>query len=179
MKICAYVQEQYTKTAYRNESLDARQFVGLKVIVDSLERAGYEVEYAGIATVHIYDIVLVSLTSDCDWWSFIEERTRWQSGNYKVIIGGAGLMHITPFLPFGDYFSFGRGEQSVVELVRALDGKGDCNSDSICDVDTGKNRYTRISRVNLWQGRNQIYTRAIEVWRQQTGGSVSVYGSCI
>ena len=136
MKICAYVQEQYTKTAYSNESMDARQFVGLKVIVDSLMQAGYAVEYAGIATVHLYDIVLVSLTSDCDWWSFIAERTRWQNGSYNVIIGGAGLMHIAPFLPFGDYFSFGRGEQTLVELVRALDGKGDCTSDSICDART-------------------------------------------
>lgn len=38
MKICAYVQEQYAKTAYKNESLDTRQFVGLKVIIDSLTR---------------------------------------------------------------------------------------------------------------------------------------------
>lgn len=68
MKICAYVQEAYAKANYKNECMDARQFVGLRVIIDCLNRAGYEVDYAGIATVHQYDVVLVSLTSDCDWW---------------------------------------------------------------------------------------------------------------
>lgn len=121
MKICAYVQEQFSKTTYKNECLDARQFVGLKVIIDALERDGRVVEWAGKATVHKYDIVLVSLTADCDWWSFISERTSWQKGNYKVIVGGAGVMHITPFLPFCDYFVFGRGEDIIVKLIKAMD----------------------------------------------------------
>lgn len=89
MKICAYVQEAYAKANYKNECMDARQFVGLRVIIDCLNRAGYEVDYAGIATVHQYDVVLVSLTSDCDWWSYIAERQRWRKGDYKVLIGGA------------------------------------------------------------------------------------------
>lgn len=65
MRICAYVQESYAKKTYKNECLDTRQFVGLRMVIDSLERAGYEVEYAGIATVHEYDIVLVSITAFC------------------------------------------------------------------------------------------------------------------
>ena len=76
IKICAYVQEQYAKQNYKNECLDTRQFVGLRVVIDCLERAGYAVDYAGIASVHKYDIVLVSLTSDCDWWPYITERLR-------------------------------------------------------------------------------------------------------
>lgn len=131
MKICAYVQEQYAKANYKNECMDTRQFVGLRVIIDCLERAGYSVEYAGIATVHRYDIVLVSLTSDCDWWTFVAERTRWQPGSYKVIIGGAGLLHITPFLPFGDYFMFGRGEELITSLVRGIERDGGFEHESI------------------------------------------------
>ena len=136
MKICAYVQEFYAKANYKNECMDARQFVGLRVIIDCLERAGYEVDYAGIATVHQYDIVLVSLTSDCDWWSFVDERTRWQSGHYKVIIGGAGLLHITPFLPFGDYFMFGRGEDLIAPLVRGIEQDGGYEHESIACSET-------------------------------------------
>jgi len=131
MKICAYVQEKYAKTAYKNECLDSRQFVGLRVIIDAIERAGYNVEWAGKATVHKYDVVLVSLTSDCDWWTFIAERVRWQKGNYTVIIGGAGLLHITPFLPFGDYFVWGRGENIAPELVKAIDKGTDFHSESV------------------------------------------------
>lgn len=134
MKICAYVQESFAKPTYRNECLDSRQFVGLRVVIDALSRAGYAVDWAGSATVHRYDLVLVSITSDCDWWSFIIERLRWQPGNYKVIIGGAGVLHVSPFLPSGDFFSLGRGEWSIVNLVRRLDGKDGEQDSSIIEA---------------------------------------------
>lgn len=131
MRICAYVQQSYTKQTYKKECMDTRQFVGLRVIIDCLERAGYTVEFAGMDTVHRYDLVLVSLTSDCDWWPYVQERTQWQRGNYKVIIGGAGLLHITPFLPFADYFMFGRGEDLIVPLVRGIEQDGGFAHESI------------------------------------------------
>lgn len=121
MKICAYVQEEYAKKTYKNECMDKRQFVGLRVIIDCLERAGYNVEYAGIATVHEYDVVLVSLTSDCDWWSFISERIKWRKGNYKVIIGGSGLLHVTPFIRWAYAVIWGRGENIIVPLINGID----------------------------------------------------------
>lgn len=125
MKICTYVQGEYAKPVYKNENFNIRQWVGLSVIIDSLDRAGYDVEWAGISTVHEYDVVLVSITSDCDWWSFIGERVRWRPGNYKVIIGGAGVLNIRPFLPYADYFVLGRGENAVVEILRGTgDGYG-------------------------------------------------------
>lgn len=131
MKICAYVQEQYAKANYKNECMDTRQFVGLRVVIDAVERAGYTVEWAGKATVHKYDIVLVSLTSDCDWWTYIAERVRWQKGNYQVILGGAGLLHITPFLPFADYFVWGRGENIAPKLIEAIDKGAEFSCESV------------------------------------------------
>lgn len=136
MRICAYVQEYYAKSTYSNECMDTRQFVGLRVVMDSIQRAGYEVEWAGIATVHEYDVVLVSLTSDCDWWSFIAERMRWRKGHYKVIIGGAGVLHVTPFLQWADYFCLGRGEESMPNLIRMLDGQPYVHDDSIIESAT-------------------------------------------
>lgn len=149
MKICAYVQESYAKVNYKNECMESRQFAGLRVIVDCLERAGYEVEYAGAATVHNYDVVLVSLTSDCDWWSFIAERTKWQPGNYKVVIGGAGLLHITPFLPFGDFFIFGRGEDLIVPLVRGIERDGGWEHESVaCGKTFSPDRIYKIAQAS-------------------------------
>lgn len=149
MKICAYVQEAYAKSTYKTECLDTRQFVGLRVVMDALERSGYPVEWAGIATVHEYDLVLVSITSDCDWWSFIKERMRWRPGNYKVIIGGAGVLHVTPFLPFGDYFALGRGEASVPDLVRRLNGQDVPEDDSIIESNSfSAERKYRIRQVD-------------------------------
>lgn len=136
MKICAYVQEQYAKTAYKKECLDTRQFAGLKVIIDSLERTGHSVEYAGIATVHEYDIVLVSLTSDCDWWTFVKERLRWRKGNYKVIVGGAGVLHVTPFLRWFDFAVIGRGEHIMAPLIDGIESDGGYDHESVIDVRT-------------------------------------------
>lgn len=136
MKICAYVQEAYAKKNYKNECMETRQFVGLRVIIDCLKRAGYQVEYAGIATVHQYDIVLVSLTSDCDWWTYIAERLRWRKGDYKVLIGGAGALHIAPFLPWFYAVMFGRGENLIVPLVQAIKAGGRYEHESICYADT-------------------------------------------
>lgn len=136
MKICAYVQEQYAKANYKNECMDTRQFVGPRVVVDCLERAGYAVDYAGIATVHNYDIVMVSITSDCDWWSYIRERLRWRKGNYKVLVGGAGVLHIAPFLPWFYAVMFGRGEELIVPLVQSIEAGERYEHESICYSDS-------------------------------------------
>lgn len=136
IKICAYVQEQYAKQNYKNECLDTRQFVGLRVVIDCLERAGYAVDYAGIASVHKYDIVLVSLTSDCDWWPYITERLRWQKGDYKVLVGGAGVLHISPFLPWFYAVMFGRGENLIVPLVDGITSGDRYIHESIAYADT-------------------------------------------
>lgn len=136
MKICAYVQEQYAKQTYKNECLDTRKFVGLRVVIDCLERAGYSVDWAGIATVHQYDVVLVSLTSDCDWWSYIAERQRWKPGNYKVLIGGAGVLHVTPFLPWFYAVMFGRGENLIANVVRGIETGNRWINESVAYSDT-------------------------------------------
>lgn len=174
MRICAYVQTAYAKETYANECMDSRQFFGLRVVIDALERKGYEVEYAGAATVHLYDVVLVSITADCDWWSYVRERTQWQPGSYKVIIGGAGVLHVVPWLPYGDYFVLGRGERTVPLLVDALAGKSVDLPDSIItasDFDVGK-RYT-IEQTDA------PYPHAISVGKREvTEGAIGCNHRC-
>lgn len=120
MKIAYYVQRKYAKENYKKECFNSRAFAGLLMVGDALSRAGFPVEYASAATVDRYDIILVSITSDCDWWPYITERMTWPRGNYKVIVGGAGVLNVRPFLPFADAFILGRGEQIVVDLVQHL-----------------------------------------------------------
>lgn len=124
MRICAYVQEQYAKQNYVKECFNTRIFAGLSVVIDILRRAGYEIEWASSVNVHKFDVVLVSITSDCDWWSFIAERETWNRGNYKVIVGGAGVLNVRPFLRWVDYFLLGRAEGVIDDLITAIE-KGD------------------------------------------------------
>lgn len=135
MTICAYVQESYAKSTYKNECMASRQFSGLSVILDCLARAGYTVDFATRATVHTYDIVLVSLTADCDWWPYVRERLSWQRGNYKVLVGGAGVLHVEPFLPWFYAAMLGRGENLIVPLVKSIERGDRYVSDSILYAD--------------------------------------------
>lgn len=116
-KICMYVPTLVAKQNYKRESFNTRKNVGAAVVVDILVRHGYTVDYAGEATLNQYDWVLVSLTSDCDWWEFINERVRWPKGKYKVVVGGQGVLNVRPFLPYADYFVLGRAEGVIVELI--------------------------------------------------------------
>jgi hypothetical protein len=131
MKICAYVQAKYAKQTYSNENFNVRQWVDLSVIIDSLYRNGHIVDYAGSATVANYDIVLVSITSDCDWWSFIADRSNWPKGNYTVIVGGAGVLNVRPFLSFVDCFVLGRGENLIIDIIIGLMDGDHINDESI------------------------------------------------
>ena len=150
MRICAYVQEAYSKANYKNECMDTRQFVGLRVVIDCLERAGYSVEYAGLATVHQYDVVLVSLTADCDWWTFISERQRWRKGGYKVLVGGAGVLHVAPFLPWFYAAMLGRGENLIVPLIQGIESGDRWESESVLYSDTfSEDRTYRLAQVDL------------------------------
>lgn len=118
--ICIYVQDSYAKKTYKVESYNVRKFFGIEMIKDVLIRGGFAVDYAGIATVHKYRIVLVSITSTIDWFSYIRERLTWKPGNYTVIIGGAGVLNIRPVLNSGDIFVFGRGEDIIMPLLESV-----------------------------------------------------------
>jgi hypothetical protein len=76
-------------------------------------------EYAGRATAHEYDVVLVSITSDCDWWPWLAERATWKQGNPLVVVGGAGVLNVRPFLRWVDAFVIGRGETITPALLDA------------------------------------------------------------
>lgn len=149
MKICAYVQTKYAKQTYKNECYNTRIFAGLAVVIDIINHAGYEVEFAGNATVHKYDVVLVSMTSDCDWWDFIAERVKWQKGDYKVVAGGSGVLNVRPFLQYIDYFILGRGERINDNMIISLDKYGDYEHPSVINSKTfDENKHYYINQVD-------------------------------
>ncbi|MDD2666892.1 MAG: hypothetical protein PHQ37_07935 [Methanocellales archaeon] len=131
MKIGAYVVSKQAKQTYANESYDVRAWPGFEMVLDAARRDGWVIEYVGEATAHTCDVVLVSITSDCDWWPFIAERERWSKSNTRVIVGGPGVLNIRPFLTVSDVFVFGRGEQLIIDILRA-ESRGDMvNSPSV------------------------------------------------
>lgn len=119
MRVGVYVQGSTAKANYKNECFNSRFFAGVMMVRDAIIRLGTDVGYASAATVSQYDIILVSITSDCDWWPYITERLSWPKGNYTVIVGGAGVLNVRPFLAFADIFVLGRGEEIVPKIIEA------------------------------------------------------------
>lgn len=128
MKIAFYVLNKYAKQTYSKECFDVRLNAGIAVCKDILNRSGYEVNYCSSADVQNYDLVFFSVTSDCDWWEFVAERLNWQKGDYKVAVGGQGVLNVRPFLQYVDYFLLGRAEGAIDDFVRGIEECGEYES---------------------------------------------------
>jgi len=143
VKVCAYVMEKYAKQTYATESHNVRAWPGYEVVLDAARRAGFDYEYAGRATVHEFDVVLVSITSDCDWWPFIAEVVTWKR-RPLVIAGGAGVLNVRPFLRWVDCFVLGRGELLLPQILKQHKDGERHESESVIwsDVFSMDNTYT-------------------------------------
>lgn len=129
MKITIYVQGDYAKQCYADESYDSRWWPGMELIKDACVRAGYEVGYSSFADVHESDVVLCSMTGAVDFFVFLSERCRWKGFKGKIIVGGAAVLNPRPLLPFFDVFVLGRGEKTIITILQAFEAgetpKGD------------------------------------------------------
>ena len=114
--VAIYVQRKYAKQAYKVESYNVRRWAGIEMIRHSIERQGATVGYCDFATVGDFDVVLVSMTAICDWWTFIAEQATWKTRPI-VIVGGCGVLNIRPVLPYFDIAVFGRGENIIAPLL--------------------------------------------------------------
>ena len=132
MKVAIYVVSRQAKQAYAEESFAVRKWPGVAIIKDALNRAGISVGYCGVTDAHQFDVVLVSITAACDWWPFLAERQRWQSGKQVTIVGGAGVLNVRPFLWAADCFVFGRAENFVSDLVREAASGREYEHESVC-----------------------------------------------
>ncbi|MFN3684842.1 MAG: hypothetical protein ACK41F_13055 [Fimbriimonadaceae bacterium] len=119
-EVAVYVQSRYAKPAYVVQSYNVRAWPGLEMVCHALRQGGIEVDYCSSATAGRYKVVLVSITSGCDWYPFVGERLRWPATARPTVIGGgAGLLNVRPFLRWCDVFRLGRTEGYMVPLVRA------------------------------------------------------------
>lgn len=151
MKIGIYVLSKYAKQTYSKECYNVRINAGMAVVTDILKRNGYEdIQYCSYVNAHKFDAVLFSVTSDCDWWEFVAERVRWDKGDYKVIVGGQGVLNVRPFLELVDYFILGRAEGQIQLLVKHLE-KGDFDFESDSIINSKKFNINKTYMINQVQ----------------------------
>lgn len=74
-----------------------------------------------MADINNWDIVLVSLTSPLEVYSlvytFAKHGLTADSVRPAIVIGGAGNLNCKTYLEYGDYFVFGRGEKTIIDVV--------------------------------------------------------------
>jgi hypothetical protein len=171
MKIGIYVQSCYAKANYKQESFNIRLFAGIEVVADTLRRGGHETGYCSEHNVDKFDVVLVTITAQCDWFSFIAERERWPVGKYKVVVGGAGMLNVRPFLPWFDVCVWGRAENIICGVVRNIDS---CHLLGGCVAESKKFNPNEKYKINQADGvyPHEIgiggHTKKEQVW-QETG----------
>lgn len=132
LKIGVYVLTKYAKQTYSKECYNVRINAGMAVVCDILKRAGYtNINYCSSSTAHKFDMVMYSVTADCDWWEFVAERVTWKKGDYKVVVGGQGVLNPRPFLELVDYFVLGRAENVQDKIADAILNGVDCNDEHV------------------------------------------------
>lgn len=128
LKIGVYVLSKYAKQTYSKECYNVRLNAGMAVVCDILRREGFtNIDYCSSANAHEYDMIMYSVTADCDWWEFVAERLSWQKGQYKVVVGGQGVLNPRPFLELVDFFVLGRAEAVQPLVAEAIMNGEDCD----------------------------------------------------
>ncbi len=121
-RIAIYVPRSHARTeGYKRDSYHVRQNAGLAVVADILKRAGHVIAYTDAAGVANFDFILATITAECDWWPFLRERLTWPKGDYQTVLGGFGVQNVRPYLPFADFFCFGRAEGVIDRLIAGED----------------------------------------------------------
>lgn len=129
LKIGIYILSKYAKQTYSKECYNVRLNAGMAVVCDILKRAGFvNIDYCGSATAHKFDMIMYSVTADCDWWNFVKERVTWEKGNYKVVVGGQGVLNPRPFLDLVDYFVLGRAENVQDKIAECILNGEECTN---------------------------------------------------
>lgn len=142
-KAAMYVQTEYAKKTYSVESYNVRMFPGSEMVIHELVKNGIPVDYCSSANVEKYKVVLVSMTSQCDWLSFCAERLTWKKGDYKIIVGGFGVLNYKPFVSLADYFYFGRAENDIHLCIKELLEDGEIHDrDHIVNTKNIKKKYS-------------------------------------
>lgn len=164
MKIGVYVLSKNAKQTYSKECYNVRLNAGMAVVCDILKRNGFaDIEYCSSYNAHRFDMVMFSVTSDCDWWNFIAERIEWQKGDYKVCVGGQGVLNVRPFLEYVDYFILGRAEGVIEELAQAVSNGEEYESEFCINSRTfSVDKKYRINQVS------EIYPYDIQLDNGQT-----------
>lgn len=170
-KNVAVLVYQDTKRALADKSFDHRGWIGLSVVCDVLRRNGIDVGFVDAADSS-GKILLASVTGASGWYDLVRDLVSSGSRPHALIVGGAGVNNVRPFLGLADhcYFVLGRGEGVVAQVVAAAAGHQDPGLDSVV-----YNRSFSIARRYRMSPGVALYPHSVELtdgqrWRERACG---------
>jgi radical SAM superfamily enzyme YgiQ (UPF0313 family) len=150
-----------------NNSFEGNDNIGAKVIADTLQRSGINVNYVTPESAHIdADIVLVSLTSTHDIYAYLAAVSllpNWQpeKRHFIVLAGGFGMQNPTAIRRYVDYCAFGRAHEWVVNVIRSIDQNNTPSHESLMDI-------KKFNPVKIYQG--SMYPHEVDGFKEEFTG---------
>ena len=158
LKICALVPNRtHVFNKKHKQRLNTNNYYGLTIIIDTINtKIKEKIRYVSIEDVNKYDIVLYSMLSIEDYYSFVYTYNRKLKEKKKGIwiIGGSGISNINPLIKYFDYIVLGRGESLIIELLKSIVQGKEINNTSIVEAkkyDPLNRYYINYTKV-LWKG---------------------------
>ncbi len=136
--IAFLIYEPY-KSKRKNNSFDGNGNAGANVIIDILAMSDINVDFCLPSGADKYRVILVSLTSTYDLYSFYQSVAmlpKWQKNKrkFKVVAGGFGMQNPTTVRNYVDYAVFGRAENFIYGIINTLLGGGIPEHESVMNL---------------------------------------------
>ena len=106
----------------RNNSIS----IGASVLIDELQRNGYNVDICTYDTAFHYTHVLVSMTATDDIFDIYQQchNNHWKNRTFKAFVGGFGCQNPVALDDFIDYAFFGRADGVIADYLKAPEKYG-------------------------------------------------------
>jgi len=154
----------------KNKSFDWMTNAGAYMVIDCLQRNGYTVSFCSPETAKDYDVVLISLASTFDVYNLIKAVAKlrsWKKRSFRVVAGGFGLQNVYPLRQYIDYAVFGRAENIIVPLIKAIEGKKDFIHESVMVMEHGIHPVKVAQAMELYP--HELNTKPVKYKEKEIG----------
>lgn len=134
-KVCVLVPtHNHVRNATHNTRLNVGKYFGLKIVLNELEKHfDLKPDFVTHESVHLYDIVLVSIHSVNDYYGHAHTFYYHLKGQRRGIwiAGGSAIQNLPPLLDIFDFIFIGRAEGLLIPFFTALLANKPFTSESI------------------------------------------------
>jgi hypothetical protein len=157
MKIAFLKYPSYQKS--RSGNFEGKSNIGAHVVIDMLNKKGYECDIVKLKETNNYDLILISFSSIWDVISFcrhVHKSKIWNNRKFKVMAGGFGMQSHFNLNGFIDYAYYGRLEDINIIINRKGRYLYDVNYIGEIEINKGNYLYPYELEINGFKWRETL-----------------------